>query len=91
VNPISRISASLVLTLVVWGPNAIADWQNGPDALSHSAFRFLVIFTLARVGVRWIETLVTSYIRAAKRDHAPIDVDGDASPLIVGQRRNDLV
>jgi hypothetical protein len=90
VNPISRISASLVLTLLVWGPNAIADWQNGPDALSHSAVRFLVIFTLARVAVRWIETLITSYMRVSKRDRMPIDIDGDESPNGLARRRGDL-
>jgi hypothetical protein len=87
VNPIARISASLTLTLVVWGPNAIADWRSGPNALPHVSVRFLVIFTVARIAVRALESLVTSYIRATKSDQPPINVDAGESWTASPSRR----
>lgn len=77
----------MVLTLIAWGPNAIADWQNGPDALSHSTLRFLVIFTLARIAVRSVEGLVRSYMQAGRPGQSPIDVDDGESPSVSASRR----
>jgi hypothetical protein len=82
VNPVARISASLTLTLIVWGPNALVDWQSGPDALPHILLRFLVIFTMTRVAMRGIESLLQSYIRATRRDQRPIDAEVATSSTV---------
>lgn len=83
-NPFARISSSLALTLVVWGPNAIAQWQSGPDALRHAALRFLVIFTFSRVALRAVDGLVRTYLRASGRDPVPVDA------TVVGESRESL-
>ncbi len=67
-NPVARISASLALTLAIWGPNTVAAWRRGPDVLGHSALRFLVIFTLVRFALRAIDALIRSYLRASWSD-----------------------
>jgi hypothetical protein len=87
-NPVARISASLTLTLVVWGPNAFADWQSGHDALPHIVVRFLVIFTLARLAVRGVESLFASYVRSMRPNQTPIDAD-DSFATGPARRRTD--
>ena len=75
-NPFARISASLALTLMVWGPNAIVEWQRGPDALAPAALRFLVIFTFARMALRTVDALIRSYLQASRPERVRSEGNG---------------
>jgi hypothetical protein len=66
VNPYARFSASVALTLAIWGPHAVSSIRNNHVDLGHSASRFLVIFLASRFAMRWISMLLWRYREASR-------------------------
>ena len=82
-NPYARFSASVALTLAIWGPHAVSSIRNNHVDLSYSAGRFLVVFLASRFAVRWISALLMQYRESSRFDvRTAIDAgpafDGDA-------------
>jgi hypothetical protein len=61
VNPFLRISASLALTLLVWGPSVLRQIAEHHTDLASSSVSFLIVFFFARAAVSVMERLVRSY------------------------------
>ncbi len=76
-TPFLRLSLSLSLTLLVWGPNAMDAFVNGSVNLADLAFRFVVTFAFFRTSVWGLGQLLDSY-----RSSAPVskDIISAASP-----------
>lgn len=60
-TPFLRLSASLSLTLLVWGPNAIDELGTGSVNLADLALRFVVTFAFFRASVWGVGRLIDSY------------------------------
>lgn len=94
-SPFTRVSASLVLTLAVWGPSAFAAVQRGGVDLGALSVRFVVIFALARLAMRWIDWLVRNYHTPANAPSARTAIHVDPADVATvtatapTRRRND--
>lgn len=92
----TRISASLALTLAIWLPTAISAIRHPGVDTAGAALRFLVVFTLARLALRWIDRLIRVYTEhngtQAAAGTPPVDVDEVsvlAPPSPLTRRRTD--
>lgn len=65
-NPYARFSASIGLTLIGWGPNALASLPDLRVDLGHSAGRFLICFLCARITMRFVDQLLRTYSDSAR-------------------------
>lgn len=93
----TRISASLILTLVVWLPMAISSVQHDRVDSVNTALRFLIVFTLARTAMRGIDRLIRVYTERngtmVAKGNPPFDVTGlslVADSSDIARRRTDL-
>lgn len=93
----TRISASLILTLVVWLPMAISSVQHDRVDSVNTALRFLIVFTLARTAMRGIDRLIRVYTERngtmVGKGNPPFDVTGlslVADSSDIARRRTDL-
>ncbi len=60
-TPFLRLSLSLSLTLLVWGPNAIDEFGNGSVNLGDLALRFVVTFAFFRASIWGVGRLLDAY------------------------------
>lgn len=82
-NPAARLSAALLLGLVLWLPSLSACMRGAID-LPEAAIRFLVAFGLARLAVAFLHRMLATYSATAHHHdhhgHESTTDDGVASP-----------
>ena len=93
----ARFSASLVLTLLIWSPTALAALRNDTVNVEGALIRFLIVFTLTRIAMRGIDRLIRVYaehnanvaarVAAVEIDDSTVGFQG---ALELGRRRTDV-
>lgn len=78
-TPFLRLSLSLSLTLLVWGPNAIDEFGNGSVDLGDLALRFVVTFAFFRAAIWGVGRLLDTY-------RASLPVSKDVMPAAPSSR-----
>ncbi len=83
-DPHARLSASLVLSLVLWAPFGMAALRSDLDVVQ-AGLRYLVSFVGCRLAVGGIAHLMASYhlLQQADADDAPTP-DGELLPRRAG-------
>lgn len=84
-NPAARLSAALLVGLVLWLPSLSASMRGEID-LPEAAMRYLVAFLLARVAVGFLTRLVSTYAQTGDGDAASVEDVTDPEPK---RRRTD--
>ena len=87
-TPFLRLSMSLSLTLMVWGPNAIDAFDNGSIDLGDIAVRFVVTFAFFRASVWGVGRLLDTYRAAAPGSKDIVSAASMSRPPVVDARTN---
>lgn len=85
-TPFLRLSVSLSLTLLVWGPNAIDEFGNGSVNLGDLALRFVVTFAFFRISVWGVGTLLDNYRSSAPMSKDIVPAAPPSRPPVVDRR-----
>jgi len=88
-TPISRITISLVLALVAWSPTLMSSWRSDSVDLQSAATRFLVLFFVMRLAMRWIDWLLHRY-RTDTTDETAIADAIATNSAEIGRRHDDM-
>ena len=87
-TPFLRLSMSLSLTLLVWGPNAIDEFGNGSVNLGDLALRFVVSFAFFRASVWGVGRLLDNYRSTVPMSNDIVPAAASSRTTVVDARRN---
>ena len=60
-TPLARMTISLTLTLVMWSPTLAAELRSDSPDLAGAASKFIIMFVVTRLAMRWIDWLARRY------------------------------
>ena len=70
-TPLARMTISLSLTLVMWSPTLAAELRSDSPDLAGAASKFIILFVVTRLAMRWIDWLVRRYAPSAPAPSGP--------------------